>query len=283
MSQLQGRVCIVTGAGSGLGLAMAKGLLAAGAQVAALDISTERLAQVTVNAPQGKCLTLACDIRKESDCAKAVEQVIAQFGAIHILVNCAGLGMPHVRHDYLSNPVRFWEIDPQKWRDLIEVNINGAFLLSRVVTPHLLRQGWGRIINVTTSFSTMIRATNMPYGATKAALEAASNAWAQELEGTGVSVNVLIPGGAADTAMIPQDSPYDRSRLVEPTVMVAPVLWLASDLSDGVSGKRIVARQWDASKPWQEALAQAASPIAWPDLANEALKGQPRSAGALKL
>ena len=281
MLQLRSRVCIVTGAGRGLGMAMAKGLLAAGARVAALDMSDERVALVKEHAQPGQCMTLVCDIRSESDCQRAIDDVIAQWGEIHVLVNCAGLGMPHIRHDYLSNPVRFWEIEPQKWRDLIDVNINGAFLLSRVVTPHLIKQAWGRIINVTTSFSTMIRGSNMPYGATKAALEAASNAWSQELDGTGVSVNILIPGGAADTAMIPKDSPYDRSRLVEPTVMVGPVVWLASDLSDGVTGKRIVARQWDASKPWQEAL--AASPIAWPDLANEALKGQPRSVGALKL
>jgi NAD(P)-dependent dehydrogenase (short-subunit alcohol dehydrogenase family) len=280
---MQDRICVVTGAGSGLGLAMARGLLHAGARVAALDISAERLHQLTAEAPPSKCLTRVCDIRSEQDCASAIEQAITHFGAIHVLVNCAGLGMPHVRHDYLSNPVRFWEIEPQKWRDLIEVNINGAFMMSRSAAPHLLQQGWGRIINVTTSFSTMIRAANMPYGATKAALEAASHAWAQELEGSGVSVNVLIPGGAADTAMIPQDSPYDRSRLVEPSVMVAPVVWLASDQSNGISGQRIVARQWDASKPWQEALAKSASPIAWPDLANEALKGQPRSAGALKI
>ena len=283
MLDLQDRVCIVTGAGSGLGLAMAKGLLAAGARVAALDISAERLNQVSASAPDDKSLLLTCDIRREDECQRAVESVISHFGAVHVLVNCAGLGMPHVRHDYLSHPVRFWEIDPQKWRDLIEVNINGAFLLSRAVTPHLLQQGWGRIVNVTTSLSTMIRATNMPYGATKAALEAASNAWSQELAGSGVSVNVLIPGGAADTAMIPIDSPYDRNKLVEPGVMVAPVIWLASSASDGVTGQRIVARQWDSTKPWREALAQSASPIAWPDLANEALKGQPRSAGALKI
>lgn len=283
MLQLQNRVCIVTGAGSGLGLAMARGLLAAGARVAALDISAERVAQVQRDAAPGQCVSLTCDIRSEHDCQRAVDDIVAAFGSIQVLVNCAGLGMPHVRHDYLSNPVRFWEIDPQKWRDLIEVNINGAFLMGRCVTPHLLKQGWGRIVNVTTSFSTMIRGSNMPYGATKAALEAASHAWAQELADTAVSVNVLIPGGAADTAMIPQDSPYDRSRLVEPGVMVPPAVWLASDLSNGVTGKRIVARQWDATKPWQEALAQAASPIAWPDLANEALKGQPRSAGALKV
>ena len=208
--------------------------------------------------------------------------MLARFGDLEVLVNCAGLGMPHLRHDYLRQPIRFWEIEPEKWRDLIEVNINGAFLLARAAAPHMIENGWGRIVNVTTSFSTMIRGGNMPYGATKAALEALSNGWVQDLEGTGVTINVLIPGGAAATAMIPDDSPYDREKLVDPIVMVAPMCWLASRLSDGVTGQRIVARQWDQEKHWRDALAASSAPIAWPGLASEALKGQPRSAGALK-
>ncbi len=281
---LEGTVCIVTGAGSGLGKAMALGLLEAGARVCALDVSGRGLAALRAATQESpSLLTLTADIRSEEDCARAVSAALHGFGCVQVLVNCAGLGMPHIRYDYLRDPIKFWEIEPQRWRDLIDVNINGAFLLSRAVAPHLVTQGWGRIVNVTTSFSTMIRGGNMPYGATKAALEAVSNGWVQDLEGTGVTMNVLIPGGAAATAMIPEDSPYDREKLIDPVVMAAPICWLASRLSDGVTGRRLVARQWDPAKPWEEALAQASSPIAWPGLASEALKGQPRSAGALKV
>lgn len=281
---LEGTVCLVTGAGSGLGKAMALGLLEAGARVCALDMRPQGLVALRKAAQESPALlTLTADIRSEDDCARAVNATLQAFGCLQVLVNCAGLGMPHIRHDYLRDPIKFWEIEPQRWRDLIDVNINGAFLLSRAVAPHLVAQGWGRIVNVTTSFSTMIRGGNMPYGATKAALEAASNGWVQDLEGTGVTINVLIPGGAAATAMIPEDSPYDREKLVDPAVMVAPICWLASRLADGVTGRRLVARQWDPAKPWEEALAQASAPIAWPGLASEALKGQPRSAGALKV
>jgi NAD(P)-dependent dehydrogenase (short-subunit alcohol dehydrogenase family) len=281
---LQGISCLVTGAASGLGRAMALGLLRSGAHVTALDVSEQGLSALRADAgaDAARLLGMIADIRRADDCARVVDAAISRFGHVGVLVNCAGLGMPHVRHDYLRQPVRFWEIDEQKWRDLVDVNLTGTFLLSRALAPQMIARGWGRIVNVTTSFSTMIRGGNMPYGATKAALEAASHAFAQDLSGTGVTLNVLIPGGAAATAMIPDDSPYDRAKLVDPAVMVAPICWLASPLSDGVTGRRFVARQWDETRSLNEAAAAASAPIAWPDLANEALKGQPRSAGALK-
>jgi 3-oxoacyl-[acyl-carrier protein] reductase len=281
---LDGTVCLVTGAGSGLGFAMTTGLLAAGARVAALDVSEQNLAALRGQCPEHRDFlqTIKCDISSEEDCARSVAEVLTRFGAIGVLVNCAGLGMSHIKRDFLRTPPRFWEITPAKWRDMIEVNINGAFILSRAAAPHMMERGWGRIVNVTTSFSTMIRGGNMPYGASKAALEAMSHAWVEDLAGTGVTVNVLIPGGAAATPMIPEDSPYDRGALVNPAVMKAPICWLASRLSDGVTGRRFIGRLWDPSLPSSEAAERSSSPIAWPDLASNALAGQPRSAGGLK-
>ena len=278
-------VCLVTGAGSGIGRAMALGLLRTGHKVAALDVNKANLTATADAAGDAavRLLTLVVDIRREDECAHAVAQAHVRLGGVQMLVNCAGLGMSHVKPDYLRSPARFWEIDAARWRDLMEVNVNGGFLMARAVTPYLITQRFGRIVNVTTSFSTMIRGGNMPYGATKAALEAASNAWAQDLAGTGVTVNVLIPGGAADTAMIPFDSPYERTKLIDPEVLVAPICWLASSQSDGVTGLRIVAKNWGPNEPWESALRASSAPIAWPDLGNEALKTQPRSAGALKV
>ena len=147
----------------------------------------------------------------------------------------------------------------------------------------MIGRKWGRIVNVTTSFNTMIRGANMPYGQSKAALEAASNSWSEDLAGTGVTVNVLVPGGAADTPMIPHDSPYERSQLVKPETMVAPVCWLMSDASDGVTGMRFIGRLWDPAKPWQEASEAAGSPCAWPELAAGAAKGgQPKPKGGFR-
>ena len=80
----------------------------------------------------------------------------------------------------------------------------GAFLMTRAAVPRMVEQGWGRVVNVTTSFFTMLNEGFAPYGPAKAALEAASAIWAKEFRDTGVSVNVLIPGGPTDTRMVPR-------------------------------------------------------------------------------
>ncbi len=181
------------------------------------------------------------------------------------------------RRDFMVNRLNFWDADPDAWQRLIDVNVRGTFLMARAAAPHLIAQGWGRIVNVTTSFNTMMRGGNMPYGQSKAALEAATASWADDLKDTGVTANVLVPGGAADTPMVPVESAYDRSKLNPPSVMVAPIRWLASAASDGVNGRRFIGRDWDPSLPDEEAAANAGAPAAWPDLASSASVGQPRS------
>lgn len=276
---LQGKVVVVTGAGSGLGRAMALGLADAGANVMALDIEVARAAITTQDAKKsgsrGTILPQACDVRRLEDCDRAIANTIEKLGGLTGLVNCAGLGMPHMHERYFDEPVQFWKADPQRWQDIVDTNIRGPFLLARAATPHMIAAKWGRIVNVTTSFNTMIRGANMPYGQTKAALEAASCSWASDLEGTGVTVNVLIPGGAADTRMIPQDSPYERAKLVKPEAMVAPIRWLMSDASGGVTGRRFIGRKWNPAAPWQDAMKVAGAGAAWPALAAEGSSGQP--------
>jgi Dehydrogenases with different specificities (related to short-chain alcohol dehydrogenases) len=87
-----------------------------------------------------------------------------------------------------------------------------------------------------------------PYGPSKAALEAATVVWAKDLAGTGVTVNALAPGGPANTRMIPATEVADRSTLIQPEVMIAPIVWLMSPRSDGVTGRRIIAKEWDAAR-----------------------------------
>lgn len=124
----------------------------------------------------------------------------------------------------------------------------------------MVARRFGRIVNVTTSLSTMIRGGVTPYGGTKASLEAHSAIMAQDLEGTGVTVNVLVPGGASDTAMIPQSYTSDRASLVAPRVMGPPLLWLLSDQASAISGRRIMAARWNPAAPSDIPAA------AWPDL-----------------
>jgi NAD(P)-dependent dehydrogenase (short-subunit alcohol dehydrogenase family) len=125
--------------------------------------------------------------------------------------------------------------------------------------------GWGRVINNTTSFFTMLRV--LPYGATKAALESASAVWAKELDGSGVTVNVVVPGGPTDTAFIADQSGINRDKMLRPEVMAPPVRWLASEQSGGTTGRRFIAALWDASLPAEDAAENAGAPIGWPELA----------------
>ena len=147
------------------------------------------------------------------------------------------------------------------WREIILTNVNGTFLMARSAAPVMVAAGWGRIVNVTTSLATMQRRHNSPYGVSKAAIEAETLIWAKDLEGTGVTVNSLIPGGAADTEFVHMASRKELAAigraLLPPSVMVAPIVWLASALSDGVTGARFVGKLWDANLPPGEAAAKA--------------------------
>ncbi len=95
---------------------------------------------------------------------------------------------------------------------------------------------------------------------------------AQEREGSGVTVNVLVPGGRANTNLIPRDTPYDRSAMIQPEVMQAPIVWLSSDDSSPFHGRRVIAYYWDESLPLEERLAKATAPIAWPQLGRQAIQ-----------
>ena len=272
---LSGKICMVTGAGSGLGKAMALGLSEAGAKVAGVDLNLEALTKTAKEATGAGVVAIQTDITKVDDANNAVSKTINGLGGLHVVINCAGLGMSTLSVDYWNNRLNFWQVEPEKWQRLMDVNVRGAFLVSRAAAPHLLEQKWGRIVNVTTSMNTMIRGGNMPYGQSKASLEAASAAWADDFVGSGVTCNVLVPGGAADTPMVPNESPYDRDKLVKPSVMVAPICWLASADSDGINSMRFIGRDWDPDGSDEDNIKAAGAPAAWPELAAQASKGQP--------
>ena len=269
---LSEKTCLITGAGTGLARAMALGLAEAGASVLAADIDTAGLAETEAKAKgvAGRVIAHQLDVRDQGQCEAAIAHAIATFGHLDMLVNCAGLGPIYMKRNFIEEPLRFWDADPERWWNMIAVNLRGPFLLARAAAPHMIERKWGRIVNITTSFSTMIRGGNMPYGQTKSGLEAGSASWADDLRDSGVTVNVVIPGGAADTGMIPLESMPDRSKLVAPQAMVGPIRYLASDQSNGVTGKRFVAQFFDPQHPLD---APGCAPVAWPDLASGASKG----------
>ncbi len=271
---LDGRVVIITGAGRGLGRVMALGLLDAGACVAAVEIDTTALGELREAAEdrgaEDRILDIAGDVTYDSAAPKIVRATTERFGRVDVLINNAGISTGLIRGGEQVTG-KLWETTPEEFRRVIDVNVVAGFLMMRAVLPALLGQHWGRIINVTTSLDTMWRSLMQPYGGSKAANEALLTALAQELDGTGVTANVLVPGGAANTRLVPLRSAPDRSVLIAPEVMVPPLLWLCSNESDGVNGQRFIGARWDAKLPSAEAAKNAGAPAAWQQLGRQAV------------
>lgn len=262
--RLDGKVALITGAAGGIGRALVAAFLADGARVAACDVERAGLDAL----PDADGLArIALDVSDPQACVAAVEEARRRLGGLHVLVNNAGLGMSLVRRDHMSRTVQIEDVSAETWRRVIEVNLSGAFYMAKAATPGLRAQGWGRVINVTTSFFTMLRAGFSPYGPAKAGLEAWSASFAKELGGSGVTVNVVVPGGPTDTPMLPAESGIDRAAMIRPERMAPPMLWLCSEAGAGTTGMRFVAAHWDPAADPAEAARQAGAPAAWPELA----------------
>jgi NAD(P)-dependent dehydrogenase (short-subunit alcohol dehydrogenase family) len=258
---LNGKVAIVTGAAGGIGRVLVEALLGQGARVAALDVSTPGLAALRKNG----VLALEVDVSDYAACTSAVDQTISKLGGLHVLINNAAIGLGVIRADHQKVPIGIRELSPAVWQRFVATNFSGAWNMTRASIGHMLAQRHGRIINITTSFATMLRGGFHPYGPCKAALEAMSAGHAEEFKDTGVTVNVVLPGGPADTPMIPPESGFDREALIAPAVMAPPIIWLCSDAA-GITGNRYVAAYWDPAKPPEEAERQCRAPAGWPGL-----------------
>lgn len=266
--ELNGRVALVTGAASGMGRVMARALAGAGAQVAGFDIDGRTLGAVAGDAEfGGRLLTVAGDVSQRAECRRAVDETVRAFGRLDILINCAGVSMAPAAPG--TGRIAFLDADPDGYLRILAINLGGAFLMAHFAAREMRRNGWGRIINVTTSFDTMLAQGLSAYGAAKSGLEASTASWSKDLAGTGITCNVLVPGGPTDTAFFPAGAPKPPV-LIDPNVMAVPVVWLASSASDGLSGFRFVARDWDRSLPPAEAAARVRAPAAWPALAEAA-------------
>ena len=273
---LEGKVVIMTGAGRGMGQMMSLALAEAGAKVAMIDIDDDVLAAARANVEaaggQGCAIDLQCDVTSVDAVQAAHNTVLSRFGRLDMLVTAAVVGPERIGDHFFTAPTKFWELDDVLWRQMLEVNIYGPQLMAKTVVPGMLEAGSGRIVNVTTSLNTMYKAGAGAYGPSKAALEAHTRIMAHDLEGTGVSVNILIPGGPVNTRMIPEASGVDRAALIQPEVMREPIVWLCSDDAEGVNGLRFVARQWDPSLDWTARIKKAGAPVAWPQLGAQSVQ-----------
>jgi NAD(P)-dependent dehydrogenase (short-subunit alcohol dehydrogenase family) len=146
----------------------------------------------------------------------------------------------------MTNQQPFWDVTPNGFRDVMETKATGCFLVARAVVPRMLEAGLGRLVTISMNQSTMVRRGFVPYGPSGAAVEALARVMAADLAGTPVTANILLPGGATETGMVPDDVPDKvRARLLDPAIMGPPIVWLSSPEAEGVHDQRIGATEFD--------------------------------------
>ncbi len=244
---VRGQRVLVTGASSGLGLAMARALAGAGAQVALGGRDMERLADAVRSLATGQAQVRAVrlDVRDSTSVRQGIEEVGAAWGGLDVVINNAGIGMRTVNPAFLTTPQPFWEVPEDGFMAVIDTNLTGYFRVAAAAIPLLLRATHGKIVNISANHETMRRRGFVPYGPSRAGAEALSLIMTEDLRPHGIDVNLLLPGGATATGMVPEDVPQTvRDRLLSPEVMAGPILYLCSHASDGVTGARIVATEF---------------------------------------
>jgi 3-oxoacyl-[acyl-carrier protein] reductase len=259
-NELEGKIAIITGGSRGLGREMAIGFAGAGAAGVTItaapgsdeqssDLKAERDETLAaIEHAGGKGLTLLADVADEKDCRRVVAETVNAFGTLHILVNNAGKAGRYAHGG--NSRISIFEADPGGFREVIDTNILGPFLMAHAATKQLMDVGWGRIINISKRVDSMHQSAITPYGPSKAALEAATIAWAEALYGSGVTVNSLSPGGAVNTKF---GTGEITGRGLDPKVIVPMAVWLGSTAADNITGCRYTADRWDGTLPPDEA------------------------------
>src|SRR5258708_5182299 len=192
MSTLAGRIALVTGASQGIGRACALELARAGASVALAARNVETLGEVAAEivASGGTAHAFALDVSSEESIKECAKAVIAHFGAVHVLVNNAG-----ITRDILALRMK-----RKDWDDVLTTNLTGAFLMTQAVMSSMVKGRWGRVINVTSVVGEMGQAGQANYAASKAGLIGLTKSLARELASRTITVNAVAPG-YIETAM----------------------------------------------------------------------------------
>jgi pyridoxal 4-dehydrogenase len=235
--KLEGRVAIVTGAARGIGRAVAEKLHAEGAQVAVADLNGEG-AEAVASASDG--LAIPMDISKEEDAARMVQETLARFGKIDILVNAAAI-VPFVPRD---------EVDYEYWRKIISVDLDGAYLVSRAVEAPMREAGYGRIVLIASNAFYAGTPNMGPYLAAKGGVVGLTRALATELGRYGITANAVAPGITETEAVL--ESPHKDAldfvqslqaipRHAGPQDIAPAVAFLASEESGWVTGQVLIA------------------------------------------
>lgn len=245
---------LLTGAANGIGRAFAIALSRTGCRLVLSDRDKDAIAETVAlcGGLSDRLAALPCDLSIEAERQELVASARQRAGTINVLINNAGVG---------SAPGKFWDAPVAEVQACMDVNAVAPLRLSMLLAPEMAADGWGRIVNITTSIGTMLMIT--PYGGSKAANEATVVKMADDLRGSGVTANVLVPGGVTASAMGDR-SGIAKENMLAPEIMVPPLFYLLSRASDAVTGQRLVATRWDTSLPPDAAAAAAASAAAWP-------------------
>ena len=234
---------------------MSKALLAGGAEVALASRSAKKLNEVyeELKNQDGRAYILVLDVRNEDSVNSAVSWVREKWGELDMLVNNAGIGMITVNPHFLTQPLPFFDVPPSKFKDFLDTNIFGYFLVSAKFAKLFLERRkrgakqLGRIVNISVNKETMTRRGFIPYGPSRAASEAMSYVMVEDLKPYQIAVNILLPGGATMTGMIPSGtSDQIRRKLLDPDIIARPITFLASDEAEGLTGQLIVANVFDS-------------------------------------
>jgi 3-oxoacyl-[acyl-carrier protein] reductase len=239
--KLAHRTAIVTGSRRGIGRAIALALSNEGASVVVTDINQEDCQRVVdeIKAAGGQALAVRCDVSIKAEVQALVTASINEFGNVDILVNNA-------MHSFIGP---FWRMSEEEWDRTLDVNLKGAFLCSQAVARNMIKNGWGRIINIASVSSGGSGGGSAPlmaaYTASKGGVKALSQAMAVELANFGINVNAICPG-PIDSGAIP-DSIKERSlkttpkgRMGKPEEVAALVVYLASPESDFMTGSAVI-------------------------------------------
>ena len=240
--RLDGKVALVTGGARGLGKTMATALGQAGAEVAITARSLDACSEVARGIEEStarRCRAFAAEVTSPADVDRLVAEVEQQFGRIDILVNNAGTN--------IRGSVE--QLSEADWDTVIDTNLKGPFLVSRAIGPRMVKQGWGRVINLGSTLSVIALPGRAPYASSKAGVLNLSRVLALEWAGTGVTVNTICPGPFA-TEMNRQllDDPAKYKALMdlipmgrwgEVEELAGVVVFLASDASSFMTGSAV--------------------------------------------
>lgn len=245
MSDLQGRVAIVTGAASGIGYELAEALALRGASVLICDVADPSTAVARIEAKGGVAAGQVVDIADEAATKAAVAACLARFGQLDILVNNAGLFTTISRG-------AFDDLEVAEWRRVLDVNVTGTWLMCRAASEALKASGTGRIINITSATAFSTPPTMLHYVTSKGAMTAMTSAMARELGSFGVTVNAVAPGftlssGVTENRIEGLEAHMARaraSRAIErdqqPQDLVGAVAFFASQDSSFITGQTLV-------------------------------------------